>query len=160
MEFSHIGKGHLDGGRSGRYPWGSGENPHQRVEGTEKKKYKVVRGYKNFKTDDLEKLLGELKKEEYKRQLIMDIEKLDAKLHNRKLEEKDKGFAESFRKGFRGELGTSTKRAVTKGVETALSGLVAKALSKVGQKYLIDALDKKLSVPVKPIADAAKAANK
>ncbi len=25
----HIGKGHLDGGNSGRYPWGSGENPYQ-----------------------------------------------------------------------------------------------------------------------------------
>lgn len=160
MEFSHIGKGHLDGGRSGRYPFGSGDNPYQRVEGSEKKKYKVVRGYKNFNKDDLEKLLGELKKEEYKRQLIMEIEKLDAKLHNRKLEEKDKGFAESFRKGFRGELGKSTQRAVTKGVETALSGIVAKALSKVGQKYLIDALDKKLNVPVKPIADAVKAAKK
>lgn len=26
----HEGKGHLDGGHSGRYPWGSGENPYQR----------------------------------------------------------------------------------------------------------------------------------
>lgn len=26
----HYGKGHLDGGHSGRYPWGSGENPYQR----------------------------------------------------------------------------------------------------------------------------------
>jgi len=26
---AHIGKGHLDGGHSGRYPWGSGENPYQ-----------------------------------------------------------------------------------------------------------------------------------
>ena len=26
----HYGKGHLDGGNSGRYPWGSGENPYQR----------------------------------------------------------------------------------------------------------------------------------
>lgn len=25
----HSGKGHLDGGHSGRYPWGSGEDPHQ-----------------------------------------------------------------------------------------------------------------------------------
>ncbi len=29
-EFVHYGKGHLDGGHSGRYPWGSGENPKQR----------------------------------------------------------------------------------------------------------------------------------
>lgn len=28
----HYGVGHLDGGRSGRYPWGSGENPYQRLE--------------------------------------------------------------------------------------------------------------------------------
>ena len=28
----HYGVGHLDGGRSGRYPWGSGENPFQRLE--------------------------------------------------------------------------------------------------------------------------------
>ena len=27
---AHIGKGHLDGGHSGRYPWGSGDNPYQR----------------------------------------------------------------------------------------------------------------------------------
>lgn len=26
----HYGKGHLDGGHSGRYPWGSGEDPYQR----------------------------------------------------------------------------------------------------------------------------------
>lgn len=26
----HYGKGHLDGGKSGRYPWGSGDNPYQR----------------------------------------------------------------------------------------------------------------------------------
>lgn len=26
----HYGKGHLDGGNSGRYPWGSGDNPYQR----------------------------------------------------------------------------------------------------------------------------------
>ena len=26
----HEGKGHLDGGHSGRYPWGSGDNPYQR----------------------------------------------------------------------------------------------------------------------------------
>ena len=25
----HYGRGHLDGGHSGRYPWGSGEDPHQ-----------------------------------------------------------------------------------------------------------------------------------
>lgn len=28
----HYGVGHLEGGRSGRYPWGSGENPYQRLE--------------------------------------------------------------------------------------------------------------------------------
>ena len=28
----HYGVGHLDGGRSGRYPWGSGANPFQRLE--------------------------------------------------------------------------------------------------------------------------------
>lgn len=28
----HYGRGHLDGGHSGRYPWGSGENPYQRLE--------------------------------------------------------------------------------------------------------------------------------
>lgn len=27
---AHYGKGHLDGGNSGRYKWGSGKNPHQR----------------------------------------------------------------------------------------------------------------------------------
>lgn len=27
--FLHYGKGHLDGGHSGRYPWGSGKNPKQ-----------------------------------------------------------------------------------------------------------------------------------
>lgn len=27
---AHIGKGHEDGGHSGRYPWGSGEHPYQR----------------------------------------------------------------------------------------------------------------------------------
>lgn len=27
---AHYGKGHLDGGNSGRYPWGSGKNPKQR----------------------------------------------------------------------------------------------------------------------------------
>ena len=26
----HYGKGHLDGGHSGRYPWGSGDDPYQR----------------------------------------------------------------------------------------------------------------------------------
>lgn len=26
----HYGKGHLDGGHSGRYPWGSGQDPYQR----------------------------------------------------------------------------------------------------------------------------------
>lgn len=29
-ELLHYGVGHLDGGHSGRYPWGSGENPEQR----------------------------------------------------------------------------------------------------------------------------------
>lgn len=29
----HYGKGHLDGGHSGRYPWGSGDNSYQRPEG-------------------------------------------------------------------------------------------------------------------------------
>ena len=28
----HYGKGHLDGGHSGRYPWGSGDNPYQRFQ--------------------------------------------------------------------------------------------------------------------------------
>lgn len=28
----HYGVGHLEGGKSGRYPWGSGENPYQRLE--------------------------------------------------------------------------------------------------------------------------------
>ena len=28
-ELTHYGKGHLDGGHSGRYPWGSGESPFQ-----------------------------------------------------------------------------------------------------------------------------------
>lgn len=28
-ELYHVGKGHLDGGHSGRYPYGSGENPYQ-----------------------------------------------------------------------------------------------------------------------------------
>ena len=27
----HYGKGHLDGGHSGRYPWGSGKDPYQRA---------------------------------------------------------------------------------------------------------------------------------
>ena len=27
----HYGKGHLDGGHSGRYPWGSGDEPYQRA---------------------------------------------------------------------------------------------------------------------------------
>ena len=27
----HYGKGHLDGGHSGRYPWGSGDDPYQRA---------------------------------------------------------------------------------------------------------------------------------
>ena len=31
-EILHYGKGHLDGGHSGRYPWGSGENPYQRYQ--------------------------------------------------------------------------------------------------------------------------------
>lgn len=35
---SHYGKGHLDGGHSGRYPWGSGKNPHQNVNVREEKK--------------------------------------------------------------------------------------------------------------------------
>lgn len=26
---AHVGVGHLDGGHSGRYPWGSGETPFQ-----------------------------------------------------------------------------------------------------------------------------------
>ena len=26
----HYGVGHLDGGNSGRYPWGSGDSPYQR----------------------------------------------------------------------------------------------------------------------------------
>lgn len=26
---AHHGVGHLDGGNSGRYPWGSGEDPYQ-----------------------------------------------------------------------------------------------------------------------------------
>ena len=26
---AHYGKGHLDGGHSGRYPWGSGDDPYQ-----------------------------------------------------------------------------------------------------------------------------------
>ena len=25
----HYGRGHLDGGHSGRYPWGSGDEPRQ-----------------------------------------------------------------------------------------------------------------------------------
>ena len=29
-ELMHYGVGHLDGGHSGRYPWGSGDNPEQR----------------------------------------------------------------------------------------------------------------------------------
>lgn len=30
LYLKHSGVGHLDGGHSGRYPWGSGENPYQR----------------------------------------------------------------------------------------------------------------------------------
>ena len=33
-ELKHYGVGHLDGGRSGRYPWGSGENPYQSDKGS------------------------------------------------------------------------------------------------------------------------------
>lgn len=29
----HYGRGHLDGGHSGRYPWGSGDDPHQHQSG-------------------------------------------------------------------------------------------------------------------------------
>lgn len=35
---SHYGKGHLDGGHSGRYPWGSGKNPHQNANARGEKK--------------------------------------------------------------------------------------------------------------------------
>ena len=30
--FEHYGRGHLDGGHSGRYPWGSGEDPFQHAD--------------------------------------------------------------------------------------------------------------------------------
>lgn len=152
MEFSHIGKGHLDGGKSGRYPWGSGENPHQRVEESEKPKYKVVRGYKNFSRSQLEELHGALKREEAKRQLILDIEKLDAKLHNRELEEKEMGMAKAFRKGLSTSIGSSAQRGITRGIERAIQELLAGAMIKVGNKYLIDALDRKLNVPVAKVA--------
>ena len=33
-EFKHYGKGHLDGGHSGRLPWGYGQRPYQSLEGT------------------------------------------------------------------------------------------------------------------------------
>lgn len=33
QDIEHYGKGHKDGGHSGRYPWGSGDNPYQRPEG-------------------------------------------------------------------------------------------------------------------------------
>lgn len=161
MEFSHIGKGHLDGGKSGRYPFGSGDNPYQRVEGAEKQKYKVVRGYKNFSKPELEKLHEALKREEAKRQLILDIEKLDAKLHNRRLEEKDIGFATAFKKGLGKSLGESAQRGVSKSVESTIQALLTKAMTKVGQKYLIDALDKKLNIPAAKVAkDVSEAAKK
>ncbi len=40
-EIYHYGKGHLDGGHSGRYPWGSGENPKQRIVDTPEKKARL-----------------------------------------------------------------------------------------------------------------------
>ena len=42
-EIKHYGKGHLDGGHSGRYPWGSGDNPKQRVLDTPEKKRRVTK---------------------------------------------------------------------------------------------------------------------
>ena len=40
-EIYHYGKGHLDGGHSGRYPWGSGENPKQRIVDTPEKRARL-----------------------------------------------------------------------------------------------------------------------
>ena len=42
-EIYHYGKGHLDGGHSGRYPWGSGENPKQRIVDTPEKKARLAK---------------------------------------------------------------------------------------------------------------------
>lgn len=145
MEFSHIGKGHLDGGRSGRYPWGSGDNPHQRVEGAEKQKYKVIRGYKNLSTSELEHIHEALKREDAKKQLILEIEKLDAKLHNRRLEEKDKGYAKAFRDGLRSELGEQTRHGLARGIELGIKDVVSDAIALVGKKYLVEALNKKIN---------------
>lgn len=42
-EFVHYGKGHLDGGHSGRYPWGSGAKNGKDVATSDVRKYKNVR---------------------------------------------------------------------------------------------------------------------
>ena len=43
----HYGRGHLDGGNSGRYPWGSGENPYQRLE-------TFMSSYKKLKSEGMD----------------------------------------------------------------------------------------------------------
>lgn len=52
----HYGVGHLEGGNSGRYPWGSGENPYQRYS-------EFMSTYKKLKSegmsdDQISKVLG------------------------------------------------------------------------------------------------------
>lgn len=51
----HYGVGHLNGGKSGRYPWGSGDNPLQRI-GAFSDRVKVLRK-QGMTDDDIAKLL-------------------------------------------------------------------------------------------------------
>ena len=41
-EIKHYGKGHLDGGHSGRYPWGSGKNPSGKDSWYQKNKHEPI----------------------------------------------------------------------------------------------------------------------
>jgi hypothetical protein len=85
-ELYHYGVGHKDGGHSGRYPWGSGDNPKQY-----KKDYKTAtktinklskKGAltKNFTNRDA--VYSKMQDEVNKKQAVKDYLEFDKKLNN------------------------------------------------------------------------------
>ena len=85
----HYGKGHLDGGHSGRYPWGSGEEPHQHQEGFDR----IVKDLreKKFSDNEIAEYLG-ISSTEFRQRIAIGKYRARAALEAQALKYHDQGL--------------------------------------------------------------------
>ena len=89
--FAHYGVGHLHGGHSGRYPWGSGKDPFQRVVNFQKHVYGLRK--KGMTDEQIRKSMNNMSDDEFRAKITASKDmtwKQNAKIAREML---DKGYS-------------------------------------------------------------------